>query len=353
MRAYPFAIIYLVPFSVILGYLLGEFFGGHFGGFLTFLTPFFVFIVIPLLDEVLGYTYKNPDPQKEKELGKKKSFRVITWFAMPITIGLVIWGAYIVSLENLSIVEFIGLTISIGISSGVLGINTAHEMQHRVNNKLEPFLARLTLLPSLYVHWGLEHVTGHHRWVATPEDPATARLNQSYYSFWPQTVFGSFKSAWKFEKSKLTRQKKRLIFFRNRVLHYVFYEIAFILFIAYFFGFFALLFFILQSLIAISLLEIINYIEHYGLLRKKDSEGNYERVKPHHSWNSSKRLTNWFLFNLQRHSDHHYKPGRRYQLLRHFDEAPQLPTGYAGMVLIALIPPLFKRIINPRIPTKR
>ncbi|MFO7795330.1 MAG: alkane 1-monooxygenase [Promethearchaeati archaeon] len=341
MRAIPFSLIYLVPFSVIIGYWLG--------GIFTFLTPLFVFIVVPLLDLVLGYNYRNPTEKQEKILEQKKSFRILTWLTMPITLSLVIWGSYIISVGRLSIIEFIGFTVSVGISSGV-GINTAHEMQHRVNNKLEPFLARLTLLPSLYIHWGLEHVTGHHRWVATPEDPATARLNQSFYSFWPQTVFGSFKSAWKFEMNRLQNQNKKFILLRNRVFHYVIYEIMILVIITFLFGFFALLFFTLQSLIAISLLEIINYIEHYGLLRKKESNGRYERVKPHHSWNSSKRLTNWFLFNLQRHSDHHYKTGRRYQNLRHFDEAPQLPTGYAGMVLIALIPPLFKRIINPRIP---
>lgn len=341
MKPYPFAVVYLVPFSVIIGYL--------FGGFFTFLTPFFVFIIVPLLDLVFGSTYDNPDPNQEEKLEKRKSFRILTWLSMPVSLGLVIWGAYIVSLGVLSFIEFLGFTISVGISSGVLGINASHEMQHRVNHNFEPVLARLTLLSSLYIHWGLEHITGHHRWVATPEDPATARKNQSYYSFWPQTVFGSLKSAWKFEKRRLHRRNETHVFWKNRVMHYLLYEVLFVVIITFFFGFLGLIFFLTQSVIAISLLEIINYIEHYGLLREKTADGNYERVKPHHSWNSSKRLTNWFLFNLQRHSDHHYKPGRRYQLLRHHDEAPQLPTGYAGMVLIALIPPLYKRIMNPLI----
>ncbi|MBD3195633.1 MAG: alkane 1-monooxygenase [Candidatus Lokiarchaeota archaeon] len=341
MKAISFGIVYLVPISAILGYLLG--------GIFTFLTPFFVFVAVPLLDTVLGYNYDNPKDENEDYLEKKKSFRILTWLAMPVSLFLVIWGSYIISIGNVSILEFFGLTISVGINSGVLGINSAHEMQHRVNKKLEPVLARLTLLPSLYIHWGLEHVVWHHRWVATSKDPATAKLNQSFYSFWLQTVFGSFKSAWNFEKNKLIRKGYKSTLVRNRIFHYIIYEILFSSFILLAFGFFSLLFFVFQSIISLSLLEIINYIEHYGLLREKDSDGNYKSVKPYHSWNSSKRLTNWFLFNLQRHSDHHYKPGRRYQILRHFDEAPQLPTGYAGMILIALIPPLFKKIINPRI----
>lgn len=341
MKAFPFAIVYLVPLSVIIGYVLG--------GFFIFLTPFFVFIVVPLLDLVFGDNYENPDPDQEEQLEKRKSFRIFTWLSMPISLGLVIWGAFVVSMGGLSFIEFLGFTISVGISSGILGINASHEMQHRVNHNFEPILARFTLLASLYIHWGLEHITGHHRWVATPEDPATAKKNQSFYNFWPQTVFGSLKSAWKFEKNRLQHQDQKYVFWKNRVLHYLVYEILFLIILTIFFGFLGLIFFLLQSLIAITLLEIINYIEHYGLLREKSPDGTYERVKPHHSWNSSKRLTNWFLFNLQRHSDHHYKPGRRYQLLRHHDEAPQLPTGYAGMVLIALIPPLYKRIMNPLI----
>ncbi|TXT62613.1 MAG: Alkane 1-monooxygenase [Promethearchaeota archaeon] len=342
MKAYSFSIVYLVPFSVVFGYLLG--------GYFMLLTPFFVFVVVPLLDLVVGYDYKNPDPSQEKQLEQKKSFHILTWISMPISLGLVLWGSYVISTESFSPLEFLAFTLSVGISSGVLGINASHEMQHRVNNKLEPFLARLTLLSSLYIHWGLEHITGHHRWVATPEDPATAKINQSYYRFWFQTVFGSVKSAWKFEKLRLQRQNNPHAILNNRVLQYLVSQLIFLTMLTLFFGYFALLFFLIQSYIAISLLEIINYIEHYGLLREKTVEGKYESVKPYHSWNSSKRLTNWFLFNLQRHSDHHYKPGRRYQILRHFEEAPQLPTGYAGMVLIALVPPLFKHIINKRIP---
>jgi alkane 1-monooxygenase len=345
MRAAPYSVAYFVPLSVIVGW--------YFGGWFTFLTPVLVFGLVPLLDLVFGYNKENATEEEEKELKEKKSFRILTWIGMPVTGGLLIWGLYIISTKPLTLVEFIGFTLSMGLSSGIIGINISHELQHRVNNKFEPTLARFMLLSTLYMHWAIEHVTGHHRWVATPEDPATARLGQSYYSFWPQSVFKGFISAWKFENNRIKKQGKNFTLLRNRIFHYIVYELLFVILIYFIFSLTALFFFIIQSLIAISLLEIINYIEHYGLLRKKQENGKYERPKPVHSWNSSKRLTNWYLFNLQRHSDHHYRPGRRYQILRHFEESPQLPTGYAGMVLLALIPPLFKRVMNHRIPPEQ
>lgn len=345
MRAAPYAIAYFVPLSVIVGWYLG--------GWLTFLTPILVFGLVPLLDLVFGDNKENPTEEEEKELKERKSFRILTWIGMPVTLGLVIWGLYIVFTNTLSFLEFIGFTVSIGLSSGIIGINISHELQHRVNNKFEPMLARFMLLSTLYMHWAIEHVTGHHRWVSTPEDPATAKLGQSFYRFWPQTVFKGFLSAWKFENERKDHKGKKFVLLRNRIFQYLIYEILFVILIYFIFGLASLFFFLIQSFIAISLLEAINYIEHYGLLRKKQENGRYERPQPVHSWNSSKRLTNWYLFNLQRHSDHHYRPGRRYQILRHFEESPQLPTGYAGMVLLALVPPLFKRVMNHRIPQEQ
>ena len=341
IKAYPFSIVYLVPVSIILGYLLG--------GIFTFLTPLFVFGIVPLLDLIVGVNTNNPPKGLEDKLEEKISFRVLTWLGAPFTIGFILWGGYIVQTNTLSLLEFIGITLSIGINSGVMGINISHELEHRVNKKFEPFLARVILSGTLYTHWSIEHVTGHHRFVATPEDPATAKYNQSFYSFWFQTVFGAFQSAWKFEQKKAKRNQSRVSILRNRVFHYILREIIIIFIFWWIFGLLGLLFFLLQSFIAITLLENINYLEHYSLFREKNENGRYERVQTYHSWNSSERITNWFLFNLQRHSDHHYKPGRRYQLLRHWENAPQLPTGYAGMVLVALIPPLFKRIMNPKV----
>ncbi|TXT55262.1 MAG: Alkane 1-monooxygenase [Candidatus Thorarchaeota archaeon] len=340
MRALPYTLIFTLPVLVITGYLLG--------GWWNYLTPFFVFVIVPILDIAIGEDTTNPPDNEEDELENSKSYRIITWLCVPIVLGLVFWGLYIVSVVNLPPHAFVGLGISIGINSGVMGINVGHELGHRVKSKYEMAMSRIILWPTGYLHWGLEHVVGHHRHVATPEDPATAKRNQSFYRFWPQTVFGAIRSVFRFEADRLSRQEKSAYSPHNRTLRHLLYTIALIIGVFFILGLSSLLLFLLQAFVAITLLEVINYIEHYGLERKETDNG-YERVKITHSWNSSHRFTNWFLFNLQRHADHHYKPGRRYQILRHYEKSPQLPTGYAGMIWLALIPPLWKRIIHPRI----
>jgi alkane 1-monooxygenase len=333
-------LVYLVPFSAVAGYM--------FGGLFTFLTPVAVFGVIPFIDLMVGKDVVNVPENREKELEETRPYRYITWACAPIQVILVMWGLYTASNGNLQFIEFLGLSVSVGVSSGIMGINVSHELVHRLDNKLEPFLSRLMLWTVLYMHWGLEHVVGHHRNVATAHDPATAKFGQSVYAFLPQTVFGSFLSVRDFEENRLKKAGIPVFSFHNRVVVYTVLQALLILFATLFFGFKGLAFLLIQSFTAIFLLEVVNYIEHYGLLRKM-TDDRPESVKPWHSWNSSNRVTNRFLFNLQRHSDHHYKPGRRYQILRHFDESPQLPTGYAGMILLAVIPPLWRRIMDPKI----
>lgn len=337
-----FSIVYLVPLSVWLGYQLG--------GMYTFTTPFFIFVIVPLLDLLIGRDTRNPSEETIKRLESDMRYRLLTICCAPIQVGLVIWGAYVVIHGNLSIAEEIGFILSVGISSGVLGINVAHELAHRVNERVEPFLSKIMLLTVCYIHWGLEHVVGHHRRVATPQDPATARSGESFYAFWPRTVFGGFNSAWEFEANRMKKKNMPVWNMHNPMALAIFVQIIYVVFIAIVFGGKGVVYILGQSLIAISLLEIVNYVEHYGLLRNETSPGKYESVKPHHSWNSSNWLTNRFLFNLQRHSDHHYKPGRRYQLLRHYDDSPQLPSGYAGMIVLAAIPFLWRRIMDPIVP---
>jgi alkane 1-monooxygenase len=298
---------------------------------------------------IIGKNTKNYSDKQSKEIEQALGYRLATWFCAPVQIGLVFWGAYIVASGNLSFVETIGFYLSMGTSSGVLGINVAHELAHRVNSKLEPFLSRLMLWTVLYMHWGLEHVVGHHRMVATPEDPATARRGESFYDFLPRTILGGLNSAWAFEVQRLKRSGKPAWSSKNRVVIALLAQSSLLLFVALFFGGQALIYWVVQAFVAVSLLEIVNYLEHYGLKRKKIGEDRYEPVKPWHSWNSSNWLTNRFLFNLQRHSDHHYKPGRRYQILRHYDDSPQLPTGYAGMILLAAIPSLWRYVMDPKV----
>jgi len=341
MNVASFYLIFLVPFSVVLGYVLG--------GVFTFVTPFFVFGVIPVLDIIIGARKNNPSKEQEPAMREKFSYRFITFLCAPVQVVMVLWGAYVISLGILTPVELAGFVFSMGTSSGVLGINVSHELQHRVNRKLEPILARIMLWTVGYMHWAIEHVAGHHRNVATPQDPATARMGESFYAFWIRTVIGGFRSAWQIEKSRLEKKNLPVVGVHNRMILYLLSEAALVFGIFLVFGISAVLYFIVQAFIAFSLLEIVNYVEHYGLLRRQIGKERYEPVTFIHSWNSSNWLTNRFLFNLQRHSDHHYKPERRYQILRHFDESPQLPTGYAGMILLAAITPLWRLVMDHRV----
>lgn len=340
MSSLPFYLIFLVPLSVILGYRMG--------GFFTFLTPVFVFGVVPFLDIVAGISRVNPGPEEEARLKDALTFKLITWLCVPVQIALVFWGGFAVTHGGLTPLESAGFIFSMGVSSGIMGINVSHELQHRVNNGFEPLLSRFLLWTVGYMHWAIEHVIGHHRNVATPLDPATARLGESFYAFWPRTISGGFKSAWHIESLRLQKKGLKQWGLNNRMIRYGLAEITLVVIFGIFLSIQAALYFIAQALIAITLLEAVNYIEHYGLLRK-EINGKYEPVHFTHSWNSSNYLTNCFLFNLQRHSDHHFEPGRRYPLLRHFDESPQLPTGYAGMILAAVVPPLWRSIMDKRI----
>jgi alkane 1-monooxygenase len=234
-----------------------------------------------------------------------------------------------------------------GLACGALGINVAHELGHR-SNKYEQFLSKALLLTSLYMHFFIEHNRGHHKNVSTPNDPATSRFNESFYAFLPRTVFGSWMSAWHLEAQRLSKMKQSFWNpLHNEMLRFQIIQLLFVAAIYLAFGWVGTVGFIASAIIGFSLLEIVNYIEHYGLLRKQLPNGSYEKVKPHHSWNSDHELGRIFLFELTRHSDHHFNPSRKYQILRHFDHAPQMPTGYLAMIPLALFPPVWFRIMNP------
>ena len=341
MNVLSFSMVYLVPITVYLGYWLG--------GIYTFTTPFLIFGVGPLLDFILGRHTSNPSKETEKELEADGRYKMLTIFCVPIQVAVVFWGACVISFDDLTILEQVGVIFSVGISSDVLGLSAAHELAHRINEKSELTLSKILYCTVLYTHFGLEHVVGHHRRVATPEDPATARLGESVYAFLPRSVFGGYNSAWEFEAGRMKQQNQPVWSIRNPMVVALLAQTAVTVLIAVVFGGIGVFYFLAQSFIAIFLVEIANYVVHYGLLRKEIAPGKYEPVQPWHSWNSSNWLSNHFLFNIQRHSDHHYKPGRRYQTLRHYDEVPQLPTGYAGMIVLAFVPPLWRKIMDPRV----
>jgi alkane 1-monooxygenase len=232
-----------------------------------------------------------------------------------------------------------------GLLCATFGINVAHELGHRVN-KMEQTFAKLLLLTSLYMHFFIEHNKGHHKHVATPHDPSTAKYNQSLYAFWMQTLIGTYVSAWKIANEEQEKKGKPRWSLQNEMLLFQLIQITFVLLILYFFSVKIAILFIVAALMGGLLLESVNYIEHYGLSRNPTSEDQFERVQPHHSWNSNHIIGRLMLFELSRHSDHHYLASRKYQILRSFDNAPQMPTGYPGMILLSLFPPLWFKIMH-------
>jgi alkane 1-monooxygenase len=246
-------------------------------------------------------------------------------------------------------VDSIGLALTVAMVSGI-AINTAHELGHK-RDSIERWLSRVALAQSGYGHFFIEHNRGHHVRVATPEDPASSRLGESFYSFLPRTVIGSLRSAWELERVRLDRLERSMWSPANDILGAWAMTVVLFAALVAIFGFVVLPYLLIQALVGFSLLEVVNYLEHYGLLRQKREDGRYERTRPEHSWNSNNTASNVLLYHLQRHSDHHANPIRRYQALRHVDDAPQLPTGYAGMILLAVIPPVWRRTMDRRVMT--
>jgi len=344
MSALPFCLAYLLPLFVGIGFQRG--------GICTFLTPFVTFVIIPLLDLFIGVDPRNPAPEQTEALSNRLSFRLVTMVYVPLQIGLIIWGAYLVNHAPFSSMEWLGIILSAGIMSGGIGITVAHELSHR-KNFLERTLGKALLMSASYTHFYIEHNLGHHVHVCTPKDPATARFGESFYRFYPRTVIGSFRSAWKIELGRLQRAGYSRWSWRNQMLWFIALPIMFAGALGLVFSWKATLFFFTQSFVGFSLLELVNYLEHYGLERQELAHGRYEKVTIMHAWNTAHRVTNYFLFKLQRHADHHVHPVRRYQTLRTFDASPQLPAGYPMMILLALIPPLWRKVMDPRVEAVR
>jgi alkane 1-monooxygenase len=255
----------------------------------------------------------------------------------------------VVAQGNLMTYELIGLVFSVGIVLGVNGINVAHELGHRQHTN-ERFLGKLLLLPSHYMHFYIEHNFGHHLHAATPEDPATARYNQSVYSFWLTSSIRQYFSAWSIQLKLLKNQNRSFFSIYNDMLWYAFFQVAYLLTVLFVFGPKVLLFAFAAGIGGFILLETVNYIEHYGLIRLKKSSGRYERVSEIHSWNSNHVVGRIVLYELTRHSDHHYKSSKKYQILDCHEESPQMPFGYPTSMVLALMPPLWFKVMNRRIP---
>lgn len=314
---------------------------------LLWALPVLFYVGIPILDWLLGDDRVNAPTSAVAGLEADAYYRRIVYLYIPMQYALTLVGAWLFVNTALNPVELLGLIISVGTINGI-GINTAHELGHKTN-ALERWLAKVTLAPVAYGHFFVEHNKGHHKNVATPIDPASSRMGEGFWQFLPRTVVGSLKSAWRIEAERLQRLDQSVWSLKNENLHAWAMTVVLFAAIAMWLGPWVLVFLVLQAMYGASLLEVVNYVEHYGLLRQKLPNGRYERCQPTHSWNSNHIITNLLLYQLQRHSDHHANPTRRYQALRHFDDSPQLPSGYAAMILIAYFPPIWFRLMDPKV----
>jgi alkane 1-monooxygenase len=310
-------------------------------------APLFIYTVIPLLDWLIGTDASNPPESAVPALEADRYYRWLVYLAVPIGYVIWIWAIAMVANGGLAWHEQLGLAISAGGIAGV-SINTAHELGHKTGRR-ERWLAKLALAPVAYGHFFVEHNRGHHVRVATPEDPASARFGETFSEFFPRTVVGGVRSAWDIESRRLARSGRGPWTWRNDNLQaWAMTAVLYGALVAWL-GWIVLPFLVVQAVYGFSLLESVNYLEHYGLCRQKEADGRYERCQPHHSWNSNHVVTNLFLYQLQRHSDHHAWPTRSYQSLRHFDDSPQLPSGYASMILVAYLPWLWFRVMDPKV----
>lgn len=318
--------------------------------------PILLYVLLPLLDWRFGADGQNAPDEVMEALENDKYYRYCTYAFIPFQYLSLIVGAYLFTASDLSWLGFdgglgwfgkIGLAFSVGALGGV-GINTAHEMGHK-KESLERWLAKITLAQTFYGHFYIEHNRGHHVRVATPEDPASSRFGQTFWEFLPRTVWGSLTSSWELEAQRLRRQDKSPWHWQNDVLNSWAMSIVLFGVLIAVFGPAAIPFLVIQAVYGFSLLESVNYMEHYGLLRQKTESGRYERCAPKHSWNSDHLVTNLFLYHLQRHSDHHANPTRRYQTLRSMEGAPNLPTGYASLIGVTYVPALWRRLMDHRV----
>lgn len=347
MKRLGFLAAFLIPLTTWLDVMLLQNY---------WLTVAFVFILVPLLDELVGRDPENVSEAAVLRLSEERYFRhvLLTWTVFQF--GFLSWAAlHVAGRTNWEALDFIGFTLSVALSTGGVGITAAHELGHK-RTRVEQWAAQGLLMTVGYMHFFIEHNLGHHVWVATPHDPATARHGQSVYSFWRQSVFGGWRSAWRLEKQRLQRSRKALWSLNNRMILYSILPLGFLtgllgltVLATGTFSMLVVVFWLGQAVLAFTLLEIVNYLEHYGIRRREIAPMRYERVNPKHSWNANHLVSNLLLFQLQRHSDHHAHSGRRYQVLRHMEESPQLPFGYPLMILIALVPSLWFGYMHPRL----
>lgn len=334
---------YVVPLSAALGIYLG--------GLWAYGAVIIAFGIFPFLEAILPAPDDNHPESAVATLESRRLFDFVLYVSVPIQYGIVGYFLYAVATgQHAGPVELVGWILSVGVSCVMLGINAGHELGHRTRRS-EKRMSQALLLTSLYLHFFIEHNRGHHRHVATPLDPASARRGEWLYPFWWRSVSGGFLSAWQIEAKRLRNSGHPHPYgFANQMLRFMLVQVAALVAIGLVAGPIALGAFILAATVGFLLLETVNYLEHYGLQRRFDStKQRYEKVQPHHSWNSNHLLGRLLLFELPRHSDHHAHAARRYQGLRYFERSPQMPAGYPAMILLAMVPPLWFYVMHRQI----
>lgn len=341
MKDLKYLVSYLIPITVVIGL--------NFRGVASWLAPFTAFVLVPILEIIFSENDQNLSPEQAQKKQNKFFFDLLLYLNLPfiyLILGYFLWS--LTSVEYATF-EVIGLTFSVGVALGSNGINVAHELGHR-QTKWEQFLAKVLLLPALYMHFFIEHNFGHHLNAATAEDPASAKYNQTVYGFWVTSTFGQYVSAWKIQNGLLKRQNSSFLSIKNDMFWYSIFQLVYLFLVFFLFGFKTFFVAICIGVVSILLLETINYIEHYGLSRNKTESGRYERVMEIHSWNSNHVLGRMMLYELTRHSDHHKRAHKKYQLLDCHEISPQMPYGYPTSMVLSLFPPVWFKIMNPRIP---
>ncbi len=338
-----------LPFALSLALIPLAWVGALNGGWTVLLLPLATWALFSGLDAVLGVNTKNADPETdEDDLFCYKGI-TIAWVPLQfVTVFALIW--YVPQADHLNTVEKLALFFGVGVMTGTIGINYSHELMHQ-KNRLERGLADVLLAMVLYSHFRSEHLLVHHRYVATPRDPVTARYNEGFHRFYPRVLKQCLISAFRAEKDMLARKNLPWTDLSNPFFKYWALQGAMLVLAFLLGGWSGFGLFLMQAGVAIWQLELVNYVEHYGLTRKHLGDGKYEHVQPRHSWNAPFKASNWLLINLQRHSDHHYKPDRRFPLLQNYTEAdaPQLPYGYPVMTMAAMVPPLWRKVMNKRV----
>ncbi len=340
MKALKYLSISILPITVFIAFTST--------GWLTYLPLITFFGLIPLLELFFNPNKENFTKDEEQKEKENKIYTSILYATVLIQVLFLGWFFVAIQETGLATFEIIGRITAMGLMCGAIGLNVGHELGHR-NNRFDEFLGEILLLSSLNTHFLPYHNAGHHFNVATPKDAATARKGEILYFFWLRSHFQSYNQAWNAENTRLKNSERSWFHIQNRMIIYTICNFILVGGIYFFFGNFVTLAFLAAAIFGILQLETVNYIEHYGLLRKQNEHGRYERVKRTHSWNSDHVIGQAMLFNLSRHSDHHYNGAKHYQLLKTLPESPQMPTGYPGMMLLSLFPPLWFNLMNKKL----